>query len=1504
MKKLTNLLSVFLALVMVLGLWPISGQALSEPETIHDHLVTIANTKPFKGAKYNTLNGSYGIQCYGAMWRVSKMLFGVGIPSQAATKTRTITDTVQKGKLKGKEISVYLKYSYTLKTKNTNWNLRGTVSVGSKKKEDVNSELITLLKKVQPGDIISYAGTGQGPRPGKVRGNLKDGEYADGETICGPRHVAMVYAVDDEGFYVYHNTGKYGLHLEKKKILWKNALDRFGLYGDAYDGLSVYYYSGNVKAFPKYTVAFNANGGTVATSQKTVTWGSTYETLPTPTRTGYRFLGWYTKESGGSKVTASTTVSLTKKQTLFAHWQQTDYDLIGYYNTSGKNYLYRSDFTTLYSDYWSSRDTGVATISVDSANQHDGYNSLKILNKAPGKNASDLLITTLTQGNKANDGYVGDSRNMVLSFWAKSSVRGTKMYFRWGFETVYRSVTLTTDWAYYTVPMNKGVGFNQYIAPYVDTVGTVWISQMQLEDGTAATEFVPEYGGYGKTTNAHGATYSLPTAPARSGYDFLGWYTTASGGTRVMSSSAVQDGHLAVYAHWAATSASITSNPADVTIREGNTASFSVKASGSELSYRWQVSQDGGNTWSDAGTGYSGAASATLSFTAAADMDNYRFRCQVTDGSGNAAVSSAAKLRVMENIRIVEQPETEYVFPGNTSDMISKWNDLHVILKFRGDLADVGYQYYDSSQGVWVDAYAYDYLTYTASEDDDGVTTLDINFGNGMQEIGRIVLTDAFGAKAYSNELHCETVVVLTEQPQSAAVLPGESVTFRCTTYEYPYMLSGVSIKWQVSETFGDTWTDITEYSRKAADCELTVTAEESMDGFLYRAVMKNLKEAETFSDPAQLTVVSEDGPVILIQPAPYTYAVYQSSQFDYTELTETPHFSVQAVGSGLTYQWQVSYDSGTTWQDGTEDTAQTREYWPTSLYAPPGSSFHVMASRTNLYRCVIIDENGHRMVSDHALCTILVDSDLFSALTANIGAIDDYQIPEVLTEPEDCCVLPGETAVFAIEAEGQELSYQWQVAEVPEEVLEEEETEEEGTVEEAVWTDMETESAATAQISFAAEEEMNGLMFRCVVTDSSGNAVSSAPGYLSVPYFELPPEDVEAESGDVVAIEVVFSLELAAYRWQISTNGGADWTDCELDGADSSCLTFTASEQMNGNMFRCVAGYGDEEGVIVDGLTSEPMTLTVTSSQTAVPTFKTQNLVLSGQIGVNFFLDLSMLTEAERSASYMEFSIDGKGAATAQDPFDANHMNGTKKYYGFTFYVNSIQMADTITATYHYGNRQTVSKTYSVEEYFKTFDQHAAENPKKTVDLVHAIADYGHYMQLYLASVNGFTLGTDYAELTRHYTESYDWADILSKVEEHAIARTYGTSKVEKANYRLQLGSETTLDVFLKTTDGSAPTDVTVTIREEVTGTTTTKAYTPEKQADGRYLVTIPNISAHKLGDKVTITGNAGGSFTVVASPLSFVRDVLKNETKAESLNGLSSLYAYYMAAMAYKQK
>lgn len=102
-----------------------------------------------------------------------------------------------------------------------------------------------------------------------------------------------------------------------------------------------------------FTVTYNANGGTVSTSSKTVSqsftnWntaangngttynaGATYSananvtlyaqyanpsigSLPTPTRSGYNFDGWYTAANGGTKITDSTKV--TANTTVYAHW--------------------------------------------------------------------------------------------------------------------------------------------------------------------------------------------------------------------------------------------------------------------------------------------------------------------------------------------------------------------------------------------------------------------------------------------------------------------------------------------------------------------------------------------------------------------------------------------------------------------------------------------------------------------------------------------------------------------------------------------------------------------------------------------------------------------------------------------------------------------------------------------------------------------------------------------------------------------------------------------------------------------------------------------------------------------------------------------------------------------------------------------------------------------------------------------------------------------------------
>lgn len=73
------------------------------------------------------------------------------------------------------------------------------------------------------------------------------------------------------------------------------------------------------------TVRLNANGGKVSPASKVVTCGKTYGTLPTPTRTGYDFDGWYTRQSSGIKVDKNTSVGTNPPTTLYAHWKGKTY---------------------------------------------------------------------------------------------------------------------------------------------------------------------------------------------------------------------------------------------------------------------------------------------------------------------------------------------------------------------------------------------------------------------------------------------------------------------------------------------------------------------------------------------------------------------------------------------------------------------------------------------------------------------------------------------------------------------------------------------------------------------------------------------------------------------------------------------------------------------------------------------------------------------------------------------------------------------------------------------------------------------------------------------------------------------------------------------------------------------------------------------------------------------------------------------------------------------------
>ena len=120
-----------------------------------------------------------------------------------------------------------------------------------------------------------------------------------------------------------------------------------------------------------YKITFDPNGGSVTTTQKNVTYNNTYGTLPTPTRTGYTFNGWYTQASGGTKITDTTKVTITSNQTLYAHWTPKILKMTlnkngGTNGTNGPIYL-------KYENGWYSNSTATTSITKITAPTKTGY---------------------------------------------------------------------------------------------------------------------------------------------------------------------------------------------------------------------------------------------------------------------------------------------------------------------------------------------------------------------------------------------------------------------------------------------------------------------------------------------------------------------------------------------------------------------------------------------------------------------------------------------------------------------------------------------------------------------------------------------------------------------------------------------------------------------------------------------------------------------------------------------------------------------------------------------------------------------------------------------------------------------------------------------------------------------------------------------------------------------------------------------------------------------------
>lgn len=102
--------------------------------------------------------------------------------------------------------------------------------------------------------------------------------------------------------------------------------------GSSYTSTSI-----TIPALPSYTIAFNANGGSGNTGSKTKYYNVAITTNAAPSRTGYRFAGWFWKNTGSAVGASTSWNGANESNTFYAHWTPNTYTIAydGNGNTGG-----------------------------------------------------------------------------------------------------------------------------------------------------------------------------------------------------------------------------------------------------------------------------------------------------------------------------------------------------------------------------------------------------------------------------------------------------------------------------------------------------------------------------------------------------------------------------------------------------------------------------------------------------------------------------------------------------------------------------------------------------------------------------------------------------------------------------------------------------------------------------------------------------------------------------------------------------------------------------------------------------------------------------------------------------------------------------------------------------------------------------------------------------------------------------------------------------------------
>jgi alpha-tubulin suppressor-like RCC1 family protein len=319
----------------------------------------------------------------------------------------------------------------------------------------------------------------------------------------------------------------------------------------------------------------------------------------------------------------------------------------------------------------------------------------------------------------------------------------------------------------------------------------------------------------------------------------------------------------------------VTKQPANLTVEDGQPATFTTTASGVPTpTAQWEVSTNGGATWS----AIEGATSGTLTIASAKESETgNQFRVVYRNGVAPDATSKVATLTVHKAPALTKQPLSITVEEGQ--------NAVFEATASGSPAPTVKWETSANGGASW---------TTVSGATSTKLTIAAVKSSMNGQQYRAAFKNTGGEATSEAATLTVQKAPAVTKQPVSVTVNEGQSATFEATASGFP----APTVQWEISTDAGETWSAV----EGATSTQLTIaSASASEDGHRYRAVFTNTAGSAT-SQAATLTVKAP--PVVTQQPAGVTIEAGENAVFE-------------AAASGFptpTVQWEISTNGGGTW--------------------------------------------------------------------------------------------------------------------------------------------------------------------------------------------------------------------------------------------------------------------------------------------------------------------------------------------------------------------------------------------------------------------------------------------------------------------------------------------------------------------------------------------------------------------------------------------------------------